>query len=62
MSKKEYYKTYMRKRREQLIERGICPVCGCRPILKNYSICEECKNKQKEYRNKIRGILENARQ
>lgn len=62
MSRKEYYKTYMKKRREQLTARGICPVCGCRPLLKNYSMCEECKNKQKEYRNKIRGILENARQ
>ena len=61
MERKEYNKMYMRKRREQLTERGICPVCGCRPKLENFARCEHCLKVQQDYRKRIKEIIENAR-
>lgn len=58
---KEYNKIYMRKRREQLEKKNICPVCGKRQKMNNYSICNRCREYQTQYRNKIREILNNAR-
>lgn len=57
----EYNKIYMRKRRLLLSNKGICPVCGKRPKMKDKSICFYCSNKQKAYREKIREILNNVR-
>ena len=59
--RKEYNKEYMRKRREILESKNICPVCGKRKKMKQYSICKKCREYQINYRLKIRGILNNAR-
>lgn len=61
LNRKEYHKMYMRKRREILIDNNICPVCGTRKRMENYSICTKCREYQLNYRAKIRGILNNAR-
>ena len=61
MNSKEYNKNYMRKRREVLQDKNICPVCGKRPRMINYSICSRCREYQINYRKKIKEILNNAR-
>lgn len=57
----EYNKIYMRKRRLLLSNKGICPVCGKRPKMKDKSRCIYCYTQQKNYREKIREILNNVR-
>lgn len=57
----DYNKLYMRKRREILAKNGVCVVCGCRPVMGNYTRCERCIEQQKEYRKRIKEIIENAR-
>lgn len=59
--RKDYYIDYMRKRRKILANKGICPVCGVRKKLANYSICANCLEVQRSYRKKVREILKNAR-
>ena len=60
MSRTEYNRNYMRKRRIKFKELGICPVCGKRKI-ENFACCEQCRMKQKTRQMKIKEILENAR-
>lgn len=61
MTRQEYNKNYMRKRREVLQDKNICPVCGKRQKMANYSICNRCYEYQIKYRNKIKEMLNNAR-
>ena len=43
---KEIYKLHGSKyklSRKQLLGKGICPNCKCRPLLAGYRACERCK-------------------
>ena len=47
ISKRTYYREYMRERRMRLKEQGLCVQCG-RMAVKGKTLCEACNTKQLE--------------
>jgi hypothetical protein len=54
---KEEKREYMRKRRINLKEQGLCTRCGRNPVENGYSMCTLCRKKDRVKYKRIKEIL-----